>query len=100
MGRRIGEKLIDRLRKTGWVFTYIGANQDAALEAGKIGVKNSLTFEATIEGTVNMFAFESSRAKDGTSECASMKTTFRMTTSPTTTNDNRKGWIPIGIQPF
>lgn len=94
------KKLIDRLCKKGWVFTYIGANQDAALEAGKIGVKNSLTFEASIEGTVNMSLSRSSRAKDGTSECASMKTTFRMTTSPTTTNDNRKGWIPIGIQPF
>ena len=43
----------------------------------------------------------SSRAKDGTSECASMKTTFRMPTSPTTTtNDTEKGWTPIGIQPF
>ena len=52
------KKLIDRLRKNGWVFTYIGANQDAALEAGKIGVRNSLTFEATIEGTAKMFAFE------------------------------------------
>lgn len=29
-----------------------------------------------------------------------MKTTFRMTTSPTMTNDNGKGWIPIGVQPF
>lgn len=57
------KKLIDRLRKTGWVFTYIGANQDAALEAGKIGVKNSLTFEASIEGTVNMFAFEKQSRK-------------------------------------
>lgn len=52
------KKLIDRLRKTGWVFTYIGANQDAALEAGKIGVKNSLTFEASIEGTISMFKQE------------------------------------------
>lgn len=57
------KKLIDRLCKKGWVFTYIGANQDAALEAGKIGVKNSLTFEATIEGTVNMFAFEKQSRK-------------------------------------
>lgn len=63
MGRASVKKLIDRLRKTGWVFTYIGANQDAALEAGKIGVKNSLTFEATIEGTVNMFAFEKQSRK-------------------------------------
>lgn len=52
------KKLIDRLRKKGWVFTYIGANQDAALEAGKIGVKNSLTFEASIEGTISMFKRE------------------------------------------
>lgn len=57
------KKLIDRLCKKGWVFTYIGANQDAALEAGKIGVKNSLTFEATIEGTVNMLAFEKQSRK-------------------------------------
>ena len=93
------KKLIDRLCKKGWVFTYIGANQDAALEAGKIGVKNSLTFEATIEGTVNMFAFEKQSRKYW-NERAEMRAILRSRISPTTTNDNGKGWIPIGIQPF
>lgn len=51
-------QLIERLRHNGWVFTYIGANQDAALEASNIGVINSLQFEATVEGTIDMFACE------------------------------------------
>lgn len=94
------KKLTDRLCKKGWVFTYIGANQDAALEAGKIGVKNSLTFEATIEGTVNMFAFEKQSRQRWNKRVRLNETTFRMPTSPTTTNDTEKGWTPIGIQPF
>lgn len=52
------KNLIDRLTKQGWAFSYIGANQDTAFEAEKIGVVNNLTFEATIEGTQIMFEKE------------------------------------------
>jgi len=52
-------ELVEELRKRDWIFTYIGANQDAAIEASKIGVRNSLNFEATIQGTVEMFERES-----------------------------------------
>ena len=52
------KQLIEELRKQGWVFTYIGANQDVEAEAGKIGMVNSMKFEATIEGTVEMFRRE------------------------------------------
>jgi len=52
------KQLIDELRTKGWVFTYIGANQDVEVEAKKMGVVNSMKFEATIEGTVEMFARE------------------------------------------
>ena len=52
------KQLIDELRGKGWVFTYIGANQDVEEEARKMGVVNSLKFEATIEGTVEMFERE------------------------------------------
>lgn len=75
------------------MFTYIGANQDAALEAGKIGVKNSLTFEATIEGTVNMFAFEKQSRQRWNKRVRLNETTFRMPTSPTTTNDTEKAGL-------
>ena len=52
------KQLIDELRTNGWVFTYIGANQDVEVEARKMGVVNSMKFEATIEGTVEMFERE------------------------------------------
>jgi len=52
-------RLIENLRQQDWIFTYIGANQDAALEASKIGVRNSLNFEATTQGTIEMFERES-----------------------------------------
>ena len=52
------KELIDELRTKGWVFTYIGANQDVEVEAKKMGVVNSMKFEATIEGTVEMFERE------------------------------------------
>ena len=53
------KQLIDELRTMGWVFTYIGANQDVEEEAGKLGVVNSFRFESTIEGTTEMFERES-----------------------------------------
>ena len=52
------KQLIDELRVEGWVFTYIGANQDVEVEAQKMGVVNSFSFEATVEGTVRMFERE------------------------------------------
>lgn len=51
-------QLINELRACGWVFTYIGANQDVEIEAKKMGVTNSMKFEATIQGTVEMFERE------------------------------------------
>lgn len=51
-------KLIEQLMTQGWVFAYIGANQDAEIEAGKIGVINSMNWEASIEGTGAMFERE------------------------------------------
>lgn len=52
------KNLIDELRTEGWVFTYIGANQDVEEEAKKMGVVNSYKFEASTKGTVEMFEKE------------------------------------------
>lgn len=65
--------LIDRLDKKDWVFTYIGANQDAVLEAGRIGIRNALNYDASRGGTKEMWERERSsrsrfmeRARTGT----------------------------------
>ena len=46
--------LVDELKGKGWVFAYIGANQDVEAVAATISITNVLNFEATCEGTARM----------------------------------------------
>ena len=52
------KSLVEELRHEGWTFTYIGANQDVEVVAGSMGIRNSLAFEETEEGTALMFKRE------------------------------------------
>jgi uncharacterized protein YegL len=52
------QNLVSRLDERGWVFTYIGANQDAMYESSKVGTKNSLNFCADEEGMKKMWEKE------------------------------------------
>jgi uncharacterized protein YegL len=53
------KSLVERLKAQGWVFTYIGANQDVEKVAVAISIDNFLGFSATKEGTEEMFKKES-----------------------------------------
>lgn len=46
--------LIDELKGKGWVFAYIGANQDVEKVAATISITNVLNFETTHEGMMSM----------------------------------------------
>lgn len=46
--------LVDELKGKGWVFAYIGANQDVEAVAATISITNVMKFEATPLGTVAM----------------------------------------------
>lgn len=51
--------MIDELKKEkGWMFTYIGANQDAVKVAMSMNIGNALNFEQSEEGTAEMFRRE------------------------------------------
>ena len=50
--------LVKRLDEKDWVFTYIGANQDAILEARKIGINNAMNYDANERGTREMWEKE------------------------------------------
>lgn len=50
------KSLVEELRGLGWTFTYIGANHDVEKVASSLGVKNSLSFEASEKGVSEMFA--------------------------------------------
>lgn len=51
-------QLIESLKAKGWIFTYIGANQDVEKVASSMGIKHSLLFEADEEGTRRMLKKE------------------------------------------
>ena len=50
------KKLVEEKKKQNWTFAFIGANQDEVMEAGRIGIHNSLSFEQTEGGTRKMFS--------------------------------------------
>ena len=58
------KELVEAMKEKGWIFTYIGANQDAIKYAEQMSINNSLNFEASVHGTNEMWARESqSRSK-------------------------------------
>ena len=46
--------LVELLKAEGWVFAYIGANQDVIREASKISITNTLRFTPSTFGTQEM----------------------------------------------
>lgn len=56
--------LVERLDEAGWVFTYIGANQDAKAVGDSMGISDYLNFEANEEDMAAMWENErNSRAE-------------------------------------
>lgn len=49
------KELVESLRARGWVFTYIGANQDSVEVAGGLGIRNSMDFSQDAVGSAMMF---------------------------------------------
>lgn len=52
------KNLVEAMKKEGWVFTYIGANQDVEAVAASMSIDNSLAFDADDESTGAMFEHE------------------------------------------
>ena len=52
-------QLIEKLKKCGWVFTFIGANIDVEGTASALGIDSRLKFEQSSTGMKKMFGAES-----------------------------------------
>lgn len=50
--------LVEAMKHEGWVFTYIGANQDVEAVASAMSIDNRLAFDANEESTFAMFEKE------------------------------------------
>ena len=46
--------LVEKLKTKGWVFAYLGANQDAEEVAFSMSIDNAMSWESTREGTARM----------------------------------------------
>lgn len=55
--------MVDRLREKGWIFVYIGANQDSKKVPMDLGVYDSMDFSADEEGTNAMWMKHRSASK-------------------------------------
>jgi hypothetical protein len=55
--KQVKEMIMDQQENHGWEFIFLGANIDAAAEAGNLGinVENSFSFEATDRGVEAMY---------------------------------------------
>ena len=51
-------QLVEDLTKKNWLFTYIGANQDAMKVARAMGIKHSMNYMSDTEGAKEMFRKE------------------------------------------
>jgi hypothetical protein len=60
--------LVSRLDEKDWIFTYIGANQDAILEASKMGIRNAMNFRSDENGTRDMWERENTARSNFMSE--------------------------------
>jgi uncharacterized protein YegL len=66
------KSLVDELKAKGWVFAYVGANQDVEQVAATISITNVMNFEATRQGTMMMSTkLNSARTRffDSVDEC-------------------------------
>lgn len=54
--------LVEELKTKGWVFTYLGANQDVRASAEEPSIDNSLAWDSTEEGTAEMY-FKEGKAR-------------------------------------
>lgn len=51
-------KLVEDLKKKNWLFTYIGANQDALEVAKSMGIDHGMNYMSSASGTKEMFRKE------------------------------------------
>lgn len=58
------KELVGELKKKGWLFAYIGTNQDVDAIADRLGIRSRMSYEYSPEGTVDMFRAESNSKRE------------------------------------
>ena len=69
------KELVESLRAKGWVFTYIGANQDSVEVAGGLGIHNAMDFAQDATGAQMMWEKMNSGRREYYKKASRMKFT-------------------------
>ncbi len=67
------KKLVEALKREGWTFTYMGANQDSVEVAFNLSIRNARNFDYSAEGTMAGWAKDSSTRMNFYSRLAHFK---------------------------
>jgi len=93
------KQLISSFESRNWVFTYLGANQDSMLEAGRIGIQNSMNWDCTEVGAREMWREENASRKqffaDYSKNCCCKRTGYFTSKE----NRSRRHQFDCGITP-
>ena len=57
------KRLVSDMKEKGWVFAYIGTNQDVDAVADSMGIRSRMAYEYSQTGAEEMFNFERSQRK-------------------------------------
>ena len=68
--------LVETLRKEGWTFTYMGANQDSMEVAMSMSIRNARNFDYSSEGTRSSMRKDTMTRMNFFSRLSQMKTAF------------------------
>ena len=58
------KRLISELREKGWVFAYIGTNQDVDAVADDMGIRSRMCYDYSVRGACEMFEAERSSKRN------------------------------------
>ena len=72
------KELVGELKKKGWLFAYIGTNQDVDAIADRLGIRSRMNYEYSPEGTADMFRTESHSKREFYKRLHQMGRSFMM----------------------
>ncbi len=76
------KQLVEEMRSKGWIFTYIGANQDVEAVAASMSIQNHLEFSTDEESTREMFEKERKARKKFNMKVSKLTTNREVTITP------------------
>ena len=94
------KQLVEDLKKEGWTFTYMGANQDSVEVAFTLSIRNARNFDYSAEGTTVGMAKDASTRMNFFSRLSNFKKNMAMGVAPMPEADLRNNYTAMADEAF